>query len=411
MVGANRPESTRVLLFTDTLGDVNGVSRFIRNMAACAAATGRDLRVMTSTRFETPVAPNVRSFVPVFAGRMPGYGELEWAAPPMLAMLREAARFRPHVVHVSTPGPVGLVGALVARRLRAPVAGVYHTDFPAYIDHLFGDPSCTAATSWFMRRFYKPFSRLFTRSEEYTASLVRLGIERRRIVPLRAGIDTEAFHIRFADERVWERLTCLDGQRVSRGGVKALYVGRVSVEKNLPMLTRVWKRVAQHARSVDVPADELQLVVVGDGPYRARMQQELAACAAPVRFLGFRHALELSTIYASADFFVFPSTTDTLGQVVMEAQSSGLPVIVTDVGGPKEVVDHGRTGFVLGAEDERAWAERLLELARDRTARRAMGGAAHEKMKNHSIAASFEHYWAEHERVREEWARNGRRRA
>ncbi len=407
MVGRDGSISTRVALFTDTLGDVNGVSRFIRNVAARADATGRDLTVLTSTRFETPSRGNIRNYAPLLAGAMPGYGELEWAAPPALRLLRDTIALRPSVVHVSTPGPVGCVGRVAARLLGAPLVGVYHTDFPAYIDHLFGDPSYTAATSWFMRRFYKPFSCLFTRSEEYASSLTGLGVRGERIVPLRAGIDTDAFHTRHADDGVWDRARCVDGASITRGAVKALYVGRVSIEKNLPMLARVWKRVSAQAGGVE---GGLELVVVGDGPYRTQMQAELAGCAAPARFLGFRHGAELSAIYASSDLFVFPSLTDTLGQVVMEAQSSGLPVLVSDEGGPKEVVSEGRTGFVLRGRNESAWAERIVSLARDEQRRSVMGRDAHEGMREHSIAASFEHYWSQHERVDRERAGRARRR-
>ena len=97
--------------------------------------------------------------------------------------------------------------------------------------------------------------------------------------------------------------------------------------------------------------------------------------------------------------FVFPSTTDTLGQVVMEAQSSGLPVIVSDQGGPKEVVGHDRTGFVLSADDPDAWAEAIVGLAADPERRRRMGRAAHEAIAPMSIARSFDHFWESHERA------------
>lgn len=398
----------RVALFTDTLGDVNGVSRFIQNVARQADETGRSLTVFTSTRFPTPQRPNIRNFAPVFAATMPGYEQLEWALPPALKMLREVDALQPDVIHVSTPGPVGCVGALAARMLRAPMIGVYHTDFPAYIDHLFDDHAYTALTTWFMRTFYSPFACLFTRSEDYTESLVKLGVTRERVVPLRPGIDTDAFHIRHADRTVWGRVECLpepDGHRArtAPGPVKALYVGRVSVEKNLPMLAKVWKRVAESAGRAGLAPGALELIVVGDGPYRTRMQNELAGLDAPARFLGFRHGAELSAIYASSDFFIFPSLTDTLGQVVMEAQSSGLPVIVSDVGGPKEVVDHDLTGFVLGADDEDGWVSRIVQLATDAERRETMGRSAHTRMARYSITSSFEHYWAQHELVRKEW--------
>lgn len=379
----------RVSLFTDTLGDINGVSRFIRNAAVAANRAGRDLHVLTSTRFATPDGPNLFNFPPVAAARIPRYENLEVCLPPRGAIRRHLDRFPPDVIHVSTPGPVGLIGRAAARRLEVPLLGVYHTDFPAYLDHLFDDAALTFATAAFMRWFYKPFAAVFTRSADYTESLVRLGIPRRRVLPLLPGIDTAAFDARFRDPRVWDRFPGIDPH-----SIKVLYVGRVSVEKNLPFLASAWKQL-RYARSSDGPAAEL--IVVGDGPYRATMEQELAGHGA--HFLGFRHGEELSTLYASSDLFVFPSVTDTLGQVVMESQVSGLPVIVTDQGGPKEVVRDGETGLILPADSPRSWSEAMRALIADPDRRRRMGLAARESMLTMSIAGSFEHFWAEHERA------------
>src|SRR6187397_1992318 len=148
-------DPTRVLLFTDTLGDVNGVSRFIRNIAVEAAGTGRDLSVLSSTRLEVPREANIVNFVPLVAGKMPKYENLEVALPPLRRMMRHTARVRPHAIHVSTPGPVGMCGVLVARRLRVPLAGVYLTDFPAYVDRLFDDAAFTFLTRAHMRLVYR----------------------------------------------------------------------------------------------------------------------------------------------------------------------------------------------------------------------------------------------------------------
>lgn len=376
----------RISLFTDTLGDVNGVSRFITNVAEQALATGRDLQVITSTRMSVPPLPNMYNFTPAFAMKMPRYENLEAVLPPLVPMLRHLDEHQPDCIHISTPGPVGMVGFVAAKMLRVPVLGVYHTDFPAYIDHLFEDHAFTTMCSAFMRFFYAPFRAIFTRSEDYVESLERLGLRRERTVSLMPGFDTEMFHARHADRAAWAEYPGVDPS-----AVKVLYVGRVSVEKNLPLLTGVWKEVARRVARAGAKAE---LILVGDGPYRETMQRELKGTGA--HFLGFKHGQELSRIYASSDLFVFPSVTDTLGQVVMESQGSGLPVLVTDRGGPKEVVREGRTGFVLSPDQPDLWAERIFDLIADESKRRAMGAEAHRFMQTYSIRNSFEHFWDVH---------------
>lgn len=386
----------RLVLFTDTLNDVNGVSRFIRNVGDQAAAAGLDLHIITSTRLPAPPGGE-RAFIhnvpPIHARPMPGYPQLELAIPRRGRMLRLAERLAPDAVHVSTPGPVGTLGRRFALRRALPLVGTYHTDFPAYIDHLFDEPVFTWLCSAHIRWFYRPFARVFTRSMEYAASMERVGIRRERIERLLPGIDTAAFDasLRADAPALWRSLAPLG---VRADAIKALYVGRVSVEKNLPMLARAWPAARAACARAGV---EAQLLVVGDGPYRAQMMAELEPHGAV--FLGFRHGRELAAIYAGSDLFVFPSTTDTLGQVVMESQCAGLPVIVTDRGGPREVVDDGQTGFVLPAtrEAEPRWAETIARLLCDGSLRERLGAAGRAKVLPMSIANSFGHFWRVHE--------------
>ncbi len=388
----------RVSLFTDTLVDVNGVSRFIQNVAEQAAATGRDLEVVTSTRREMPESTgklvNVRA---TFSTPMPKYPQLDLVIPSYQGIKAYLAERRPDVVHLSTPGAVGLAGWLAARKLNLPVLGVYHTDFPAYIEHFFNESGMTRATEWYMRRFYKRFSYIFTRSQDYVQSLTRLGLPRERLLKLMPGLETAQFNTGFRDMTIWDRLEAEGLEGISKPAVRVVYVGRVSVEKNLPLLKQVWARVSATCKAKGLNP---KLIVVGDGPYRKIMEEDLKD--AGVYFLGFRYGKELSTIYAGCDLFAFPSVTDTLGQVVMEAQSSGLAVLVTDKGGPKEVVEEGRTGFVIDDQDVNAWVDRLTGLIVEDDTRRAMGAAAAESMKRYDIRHSFEHFWRVHE---EAWKR------
>jgi len=377
----------RVSLFTDTIADVNGVCRFIQNVAEMAHDTGRDLEVITSTKLTPPDMANIHNFDPVFAAKLPKYENLDLNLPPIMKILRHVDQHQPDVIHISTPGPVGCVGFLAAKMLRIPVLGVYHTDFPAYVDQLFDDSGMTKVCEKFMRAFYKPFSAIFTRSEDYVESLVKLGLPRDGMVSLMPGFDANLFHTQYRDTSVWDTLG------IPQDTVKVLFVGRVSVEKNMPLLTKIWKQVRKRLKDLGTDT-KAELIIVGDGPYAAEMSKELKGKDA--RFLGFRHGQELSTIYASCDMFAFPSTTDTLGQVVMESQGSGLPVIVTDQGGPKEVVEHERTGYVLPADDIDAWVNRIADLIVDHDKRKSMGAAAHAEMQKYALVHSFEHFWQVH---------------
>lgn len=378
----------RLALFTDTLGDVNGVSRFIRNLADTAHRLNSPLRVLTSTRLPIPEAAYYTNIAPIWSCRMPRYHQLQLAFPPARAMLAEAAQWRPDVIHVSTPGPVGLTGRWIAGKLGVPLVGTYHTDFPAYVEHLFDDAVLGNMTAAAMAWFYKPFRAVFSRSREYMESMERLGISRARMHSLRAGMDTTAFHPRFRDRSVWSDLGGTDP------GVVVLSCGRVSVEKNLPLLAQAWL-IAQGR--LDAMGIRATLAVVGDGPYLPALREQLAGARA--LFLGFRHGEELSRLYASSDVLAFPSHTDTLGQVVMEAQASGIPAIVSDIGGPRSLIIEDRTGVVVRKPAPRVWADAIVGLASDPARRSAMALAAREHMSAYGFEDSFRHFWDVHRGV------------
>jgi glycosyltransferase involved in cell wall biosynthesis len=385
------PPTTRVLKFTDTLADINGVCRFIQNIAQTAHDTNRELKVFTSTRLDMPQVDNLVNFTPIFAMKMPGYDTLDFALPPLIAMLRAADEFRPTVIHISTPGPVGMVGMLAAKLMGVPIVGVYHTDFPAYIDELFDNRSASSAIRLLMGTFYKQFRFVFSRSADYAHRLESIGIDKDKLIRLTPGFDDTKFDATLRDPSIW------DQHAIARDSIKAVFCGRVSTEKNLPMLEAIWPKVVER---VEQAGKSIDLIVIGDGPYRTQMESNLKDHHA--HFLGFRNGIELATLYASCDLFIFPSTTDTLGQVVMESQASGLPVIATDQGGPKEIINDGTTGFVLPVDQpdsNERWIQTIVGLALDDPKRKTMGAAGIEAMKSYTFAESFKHYWQVHERV------------
>lgn len=385
--------SMRVALFTDTLADVNGVSRFVRDMARQAALRGRDFTAYTSTPLPLePGLPTV-NFPPRAAWPMPAYPDLRVVPPPLHRVLGVLRTRRPDVVHISTPGPVGLAARLAAARLGLPMVGTFHTDFAAYVDRLIGEAPITALTSAYLRWFYRPFTGVLTRSGEYARRLVAQGFAPERVCPLRPGTDTLRFSPDHADASIWPRLG-LPPASAQPGCVKVLYVGRLSREKNTDLLASVWPSALARAGERGARA---HLVLVGDGPDAPALRRRLDPQSAT--FLGFRHGAELSAIYASSDLLVFPSITDTLGQVVLEAQASGLGVLVSDVGGPQEVVADGHTGLVLPAGKPGRWVDALAGLIVDEPRRRGLGEAARAHALGSTIGASFEHFWSVQQRA------------
>jgi glycosyltransferase involved in cell wall biosynthesis len=169
-----------------------------------------------------------------------------------------------------------------------------------------------------------------------------------------------------------------------------LYVGRVSAEKNLSCLTDAFRRLCRRRRDIG-------LVVVGDGPYRARMERELKGL--PAVFTGVQQGEDLSRTYASCDLFLFPSETDTFGVVIIEAQASGLPVMVSARGGPRDCMQEDVTGRVVRPMTPEALCAETEGLLNDPAAWMRMGQAARRHARTMTPAASFEAFWEPHRRL------------
>jgi glycosyltransferase involved in cell wall biosynthesis/predicted metal-dependent phosphoesterase TrpH len=375
------PATLKVALFTDTFDEINGVGRFLRDMAAQARSLDRRLTIHTSCRNPLDAAGGIRkNFTPLLTRPLPYYEEITLNIPPVLEVLDWADRQQFDAVHVSTPGPMGLCGWLVAKMLRVPLLCTYHTDFPAYVDTLTRDHRITNGAVAYMRWFYGQAANVFTRSRAYRFKLSDLGVAEGKILAIQPGVDLARFSPAKRDPEVWSARGVREPKRL-------LYCGRVSVEKNLPMLIKAFGRLCERRR-------DAALVIAGDGPYLATMRKALAGL--PAYFPGYQEDHQLAPLYASADLFVFPSRTDTLGQVVMEAQASGLPVLVSADGGPRESIDDGRSGMVLPGDDPDRWAGAMQELLEDEPRRQKMAHAAAGRAGRWSLQKTFDAFWAAH---------------
>jgi glycosyltransferase involved in cell wall biosynthesis len=275
---------------------------------------------------------------------------------------------------------MGLVGLLAGKMLNVRTSGIYHTDFPEYIRILTEDKFLESLAWTYMRWFYGQQDIVFVNSQQYRQSWIDRGIEEAKLQILPRGLDTELFTPGRRDPEFWQRFA----GNISGGDVvRLLYVGRVSKEKDLDILAAAYRQLREGGLPV-------QLFIVGVGPYA----EALATTLPDAVFTGYLAGEELATAYASADIFVFPSTTDTFGNVIIEAQAAGLPVIVSDVGGPQELVEHGATGLVTKALDVEAFAEAVRTLAADAELRVRMGTAARASVADRSWPWAFQRFWA-----------------
>ncbi|MDG6774656.1 glycosyltransferase family 1 protein [Thiomicrorhabdus sp. ZW0627] len=376
----------KICLFTDTLGDLNGVSRFIRDMGERAFSAGIDLQILTSTSKPIPDKPFIHNLPYRFKMPMPFYQELDLVWPHKKSINAKLSELQPDLVHISTPGPFGWMAKRCAEKAGYPLVGTYHTDFPAYLHDLTGMQWVKHRTDKVMANFYEPFGHVFSRSESYLEVMASdIGINYQRASVLFPGTDLERFHPKFRDTGVWRHFGLSDNR------LKVLYVGRINVEKNIPFLVDVWKRFCEK-----YPRIKADLVMVGEGRYRKwadRLRPHHAY------FLGPLEGELLSKVYASSDLFAFPSVTDTLGQVVMEAQASGLGCLVSDIGGPQTLVIDNETGRILKAGDEDAWVEALQVALSQKPLREQWARRCRPHMEQYDIVASFKHFIEIHQRI------------
>jgi glycosyltransferase involved in cell wall biosynthesis/predicted metal-dependent phosphoesterase TrpH len=363
--------------FTDTLEDVNGVATTIRKMTAAGAAAGKELVVVASrSNLQLSNIP-IKNFPPIGEFELPEYELQKLSFPPILQMLDYVQREQFTEIIISTPGPVGLTALLAAKMLNLQTSGIYHTDFPQYIRILTEDSFLESVAWRYMHWFYGQLDTIFVNSEEYRQSWIKRGFDPAKLKILPRGLDTELFHPGRRDSAFFEKFGAMNGE------VRLLYVGRISREKDLDLLADAYRRLRKESLPV-------QLFVVGHGPY----SETLAKSIPEAFFTGYLKGTELATAYASADVFVFPSTTDTFGNVILEAQASGLPVVVSDSGGPKELVANNTNGLITKSHDVEDFTRAIRALVTNRALRERMANAARDSVTDRSWPRAFAKFWA-----------------
>lgn len=363
--------------FTDTLEDVNGVANTIRKMTAAGVAAGKELVVVTSRAEINITDIPIKNFQPIGEFELPEYELQKLSFPPILQILDYIQREKFTELIVSTPGPIGLSALLAAKMLGLRTTGIYHTDFPQYIRILTDDRFLETLTWNYMHWFYSQLDLVCVNSEHYRQSWIGRGIAPEKIKILPRGLDSALFHPTRRDTRLRMQFGA------SNGEVVLLYVGRISKEKDLDVLAAAYRNLRKRNTPV-------RLVMVGDGPYLKELKETLPEA----HFTGYLEGLDLAKAFASADLFVFPSTTDTFGNVVLEALASGLPAIVSDQGGPCELVQDGVTGLVTRSLDADHFTNAIERVVHDPGLRSGMRENARRSIADRDWSDAFAKFWA-----------------
>lgn len=267
-----------------------------------------------------------------------------WINPSRLRTFWKA--HRPDVIYIATEGPLGMVALRVARQLGIPVVSGFHTNFDQYSQHYLLLRIVRPFVSRFLKRFHNKTAMTLVPTQQQAHRMTSQGYQRVNVMG--RGLDHALFSPSHRDDSLRQEWGATDQDCV------ALYVGRLAIEKNIPLLIESLKALRQQ--------NPHQIaVVVGDGPMRKEVEKQLPW----VRCIGFQQGEQLARYYASADFFVFPSLSETFGNVVTEAMASGLAVVAFDYAAAGELIHSGSNGIVVSCHDKAAFIEAVLHLQQD----------------------------------------------
>jgi len=338
--------------------DVNGVAVTVASMVAGLRGRGHRVQLVRLRPHDpAAVAASPEADDVLLPGLpVPLYPGLRMGTPCKGRLIDAWTRQRPDVVHIATEGPLGWSALSAARSLGLPVTSEFRTNFHAYSAH-YGAGWLNWAILAYLRRFHNRTQQTMVPTEALRGELAARGFQDVTVVA--RGVDT----VRFDPARRDERLRATWGAAAEDPVV--LSVGRLAPEKNLDALVAAFAGIRQR-----VP--RARLVVVGDGQLRARISER---CPGAI-MAGQRTGDDLAAHYASADLFLFPSLTETFGNVTTEAMASGLPVVAFDYAAAGRLIRSGENGLLVSFEDTAAFIDGAVVLASDRSRARAIGRRA-----------------------------------
>ena len=374
----------RVLFFSDTLPPItDGVSHTLTRLVQTLEASEVDFRFVSAHKPDSSIqwTDRVRKIPSIAFGL---YDYYRVGLPYLQRLGKELDGFGPDLIHVVSPTPLGVWGAGYARSRKLPAVTSYHTHFVSYLPYY----NLTRFTdlAWsILRWFHNKFQVTYVPSPSAREELNNQGINGIQLWP--RGIDASLFSPSHRSEQLREE------QGVGERPL-LVFVGRLVKEKDLDVLVDACVALEKKGHEFDV-------ALIGDGPMREEIKTKLPRSILP----GFQRGTDLSRWYASGDIFVFPSTTETFGNVVLEAGASGLPVVCAKAGGVGDLVAHGETGLLAAPHSADDYAAKIEVLLRDSELRKQMGEKGREFALTHDWHAVNTLLLESYQAIIDEWSR------
>lgn len=379
--GITESRQTKVAYLVDTYTHTNGVANSSRSLRELSEREGLPITFFVSSDEKIPQAENLVCLKPLGSIDVPFYPGMRVGIPNVLQLLEYIERENFSGIHIATPGPLGLMGFLIGKILNLKLSFTYHTDLPSYIRIYTGDEILENLVRGILVQIMGSCDTVFSPSNFFRSSLISWGIRSEKVEVFVRGVDTRRFSPDFREDTFWNRKLGLDEKKRV-----ILYVGRVSKEKNLDLIMKIAPFFPEEA-----------FVIVGDGP---KMKEYQRSRPKNVYFTGYLYGTELSKAYSSSHVFLFPSETETYGLVILEALSSGLPVVVSSAGASREHITNGVEGFICG--DRTEFVESLKRLLTNEYLRRSMSDAARKRAESLDFRKTHLEYLRKILRVSEE---------
>ena len=349
----NTPDRTaqrplRIALVTETyLPEVNGVAITIGRMVEGLIRRGHRLHLVRPRQHKRDAPQLTEQFEETLVGGMPipGYPELKSGFPAKNRLLRLWREQRPDIVHVATEGPLGWSACTAARKLGIPVSTDFHTNFHNYSEH-YGIGWLTKPIAAYLRHFHNRTDCTLVPTAALRDELTQQGY--RDVMVVSRGVDADLFHPDRRNTELRRSWGATDDTPV------AILVSRLAPEKNLPVVIAAFEQMR-------ASRPDARLVMVGDGPARAALEQQHPH----VIFAGMKTGEELAAHYASGDIFLYPSLTETYGNVTVEAMASGLATVAYDYAAARQHIRHEVNGLLAPFDDTDAFVAQARGLVDD----------------------------------------------